>query len=458
MISFLLAGFVSNLWRQKETFPERLQERMQKLKVFYQLWKFRRMAESLNHLQALVTKMQLGVPVRENETEIQSYLDTKRALAKNWPFMWTVKGVRDSKIEVDGDYHCETFSSYSYLDFVRDTEISKAAIATARMYSAGNHAPRAFGGKTQIICDFEEELAEFYGREAAVISSGGYISCMSAVRSVAHAGDLIVADQFAHASLRSGCKLSGAKTCFFKHNNFAHAEEVIKKNKRGARKIIIIAESVDKYGGYLIMDEAHSLGTLGKTGHGIEEYYNMPGAADLIVGSLAKSLASVGGFICGSKDTIEYFEQASQSSLFSAPLSAYHVGGARKALSKIIAHPEKVTALHENAAYLRQKLATAKWSRTTPETMKFQLFGSEDQPVVPVVYRDNPMRVLFITSKLKQAGYLVGAVVAPACPLREPRLRVSAQSTMTKESIDAFVDTLIRISEETQSENDLKFD
>jgi len=175
----------------------------------------------------------------------------------------------------------------------------------------------------------------------------------------------------------------------------------------------------------------------------------MPGAADIVVGSLTKSLSSVGGFIASNKNLIEYYEFHAQGNMFSAPLSAYHAGAALAALKKLEAKPSMVKTLQENARYFRHKLSTAEWNPSTPEHLKYRVYGEEDQAIQPIVFRDDTIRVLHIANNLKKAGYLVGAVVAPACPIREPRLRVTTQSSMTKEQIDKFVETLVKVAEAT---------
>lgn len=121
----------------------------------------------------------------------------------------------------------------------------------------------------------------------------------------------------------------------------------------------------DKYKIMLICDEAHGMGSLGKTGHGIEEFYNMPGACDVICGTFSKSLASVGGYITGKDEVIQYMEFFSQGNMFSAPCSAYHAGAALACIEKIEKHPELVTKLHANATYFRNKLENVSWK---PET------------------------------------------------------------------------------------------
>mmetsp|Transcript_32814 Transcript_32814/g.37212 ORF Transcript_32814/g.37212 Transcript_32814/m.37212 type:complete len:478 (-) Transcript_32814:439-1872(-) len=467
MLSIVLTGQFLNSWRQDSDFSDRMAKKIRKLKLYWNIYKLKKMSESLPHLQTLIAKMQFGLPIRDGESEVQSFLDAKRHFGKDWPYMWSVKNVSDDMVDVDNsEFKCETFSSYAYLDFVRDKEVQEFALATAEEYAPGNHGPRMLGGNTKVLCEFEEALAKFLGKEAVLLASSGYLACMSAIHGIAHKGDLIIADQYSHASLRAGLKLSGAKVRYFKHNNFKHAEDLIQKNKKSARRLFMVIESVysmdgdlgdlpvaralcDKYDMTLIVDEAHGLGVVGATGRGLEEHYHMPGAADIIVGSLTKSMSSVGGYVAAKKDIIEYFEFHSQGNMFSAPLSVYHAAAALASLRKLEKDPSIVQNLQEMAIYFRNKLNTAEWDPSTPEHLKFSVYGVEEQAIQPIVFKDDPMRVMRIATNLKKAGYLVGPVVAPACPLREPRLRVTTQSSMTKEQIDRFVATLVKVAENT---------
>jgi 7-keto-8-aminopelargonate synthetase-like enzyme len=152
----------------------------------------------------------LGLEIEPNETEQKSYLDIKRFFQKTWPFMWDVKNTKDTKILVQNQYLCDTFSSYSYLDLVRDQEVQEFAIDCARAYASGNHGPRMLGGNTQILLECELALSRFVNKERTLTCSSGYLAAMSAVAALAKKGDIIFADQYCHASLRSGFTLSGA--------------------------------------------------------------------------------------------------------------------------------------------------------------------------------------------------------------------------------------------------------
>ena len=270
---------------------------------------------------------------------------------------------------------------------------------------------------------------------------------MSCVAGVARKGDMLLMDKLCHASLKSGAKLSGANIVTFRHNDFKDAENKIKSHKY--KNLIMVIEGVysmdgdignlpeariiaDKYKALLILDEAHSLGAIGKTGRGTEEFYNYKVQADIVCGSFTKSLASVGGYIACSKNYRDFYTFYGQGVVFSAPLSAYHAGAADKALEIIENHPELVTKLQENSTYLRDKFRENKFD-----------IGDSCTCVVPVIFRDT-IQCLAMHRWLLNNGYFTSLVMAPACSLTAPRYRITASSSMNKEEMDRIVDIFLK--------------
>jgi len=200
------------------------------------------------------------------------------------------------------------------------------------------------------------------------------------------------------------------------------------------------------YGAKIIIDEAHGLGVLGKTGRGLEEYYNMPGAAHLIMGTFSKSISSVGGFITGSKETIEFSDFHSPGSVFSAPLPAYCAGAAIKAFQLIEEEPWRIVKANENSKYLRQCLMSGlgQWPKDYPEEDKYELEGDEATTVIPIIFLCDTDRTMRIASRLKTDGFMVSAVSFPACPLRRPRFRITATTAYDRPMIESFVRCLVK--------------
>jgi len=440
----------------------------EKMRFGVEALRLKRMAKSMNHFQVLLGKLALGLPIEEKESEQKSYLDLKRSMGPKWPFMWTMNSVRSRDEVIVNDLPCRVYSSYAYLDFVRDDRVQEAAITAARQYASGNHGPRMLGGNTLILRELEKKLATWLGRDDALCLSAGYLACASAIAGLLRKGDVIFADAYAHASLRAGIKLSGVKTFFFRHNDFDACKKLVEKNRHKYRNAWVIIESVysmdgdignlpvarklcDEHQMKIILDEAHGLGVLGEGGRGAEEHFGCPGAADVIVGTFSKSFSSVGGYIVSDRNTVEFLDFHAPGNVFSAPLSAYHAGAALKALELMQTEQCRLDSLKENMRYLRRALETGNghWREDYPQELKYVLEGDASTCVMPLVLPDDPIRVLSLAERMRQKGFAMAAVCAPACPVRRPRFRITATSAYSKQDMDEFVEALVKSTMET---------
>jgi 8-amino-7-oxononanoate synthase len=442
-----------------------LEKKLQKYKWFRKFRfmmtfrKFRQMSKSINQTQVYLAKYLLGIPIEDGETEVKSFNDVQNSMGSNWPFMVPVKDTKDAKVTVKGK-RVECVSSYSYLDLARDERVQEAAIEAAKHYSTGNHGPRMLCGNLEILETLEQRIAKFYRRESALVFSSGYLACMSAIAGVARKGDLLLMDKLTHASLKAGAKLSSAKIVYFKHNDFKDAERQIKNHKW--ERVIMVIEGVysmdgdvglldkaralcDKYQATLILDEAHSLGAIGKTGHGTEEVYDWKYKADIICGTFTKSIASVGGFITCGKALRDFYTFYAPGLVFSAPLSAYHCGAADKSFEIIEQEPERVEKLQKNAEYLRNKFVEKGFN-----------IGHSITCVIPVTFRDTVQCLKMHEYLLNKKALFTATVMAPACPVTAPRFRITAHSHMTKEEMDYIVESFIEASQAITENPELK--
>lgn len=432
-------------------------------------------AQSMNHWMVMLGKKALGIEIRDGESEMDSYLDIRSHIGDKWPYMWEVDNVKSrDAVNVQG-VDCKIFSSYGYLDLLRDESVQEAAIAAARTYATGNHGPRMLGGNTKILRELEQKFAKWLGREDSLLCSAGYLACMSAGVALCRKGQIVLADDRCHASLRAGLKMCGAKVIFFKHNDFADAEALAKKHLRtvaapGAERTRgwVMIESVysmdgdvgdlpaaaklaRKWGLKIICDEAHGLGVLGKTGRGLEEHYGLPlgSEVDVVVGTFSKSFSSVGGFIVTDSRTVKFLDFYAPGNVFSAPLSAYHAGGVLRALEIIESSPQLIAKVQKNSKELRRLLESVQWPVGTAETLKFELEGDGATCVLPIVFPNDPIRMMTIADKMRRKGIQLAAVCAPACPVRRPRFRLTATSAYTQEDMEMFVAKLVETCLET---------
>ncbi|OII77640.1 8-amino-7-oxononanoate synthase protein [Cryptosporidium andersoni] len=423
-------------------------------------------SQSRRHYFYLLEKKFLKLEIRKGETEKESYVDIKKHLQRKgvWPYMQEVSQPRSDKVLCEG-YEATPMSSYSYLDLVYDERVQKKAIEAAQQYSTGSHGPRMLGGNTPLLRELEKAVGEFFGREDSLIVATGYMACMGAVCAIYKKGDVFFGDDRLHASIRAGFKVSGAKVYFFKHNNMAHLEQLVKQYRRKYRDAWIFIESVysmdgdiaplpdvrsiaDKYDMKICIDEAHGMGVLGKMGRGLEEHFNMPGAADVIVGTFSKSAAGVGGYITSNKLFVDFLDFHTPGNTFSAALPAYCAGGVLESLRIISSEPERVEKCRKNSLYLRNliKSGGGYWPADYPEDKKYTVEGDDCTSVIAVVFKDDILRVIDVAHEMLKRGWLLSCVAFPACPLRFPRFRVTARAGYTQQLMDNFVKDLVECS------------
>ncbi|CDJ65144.1 serine palmitoyltransferase, putative [Eimeria necatrix] len=425
----------------------------------------RRFAEGTRHLFYMAQKIKLGIEVRPGESEVVTYVEAKKALKADnrWPFMVEIANVKADRVLCAGNKEAYPMSSYSYLDFIREPQVQEAAIAAAREWSTGSHGARMLGGNSTILRELERRVAAYYGRDDALLCATGFLATMSAVAAVAKKGDLIIADSRAHASLRTGMSICGARHLFFKHNNYGHLLRLLQRERPKHKSCWLVIESVYSMEGdiaelpvlrtlannhncKILCDEAHGLGVLGATGRGLEEHFNMPGACEVLCGTFSKSIGGVGGFITCKRPLIDFLDFHAPGSVFSASLTAYSAGGALKAFELMTGEQQwRISKAQENAKYLRALIESGdgRWPADYPQELKYEVEGMDCTTVIPVVFPNSPQRMFRITTALLDRGFYCAAAAFPACPLLRPRIRVTATAAYTKELMHEFVRALV---------------
>lgn len=398
----------------------------------------------------------------KSQRSYETYLQFKLAKFKSWPFMCCVEDVRDSQQNLSYQLQpsqCSpvtVMSSYSYLGLHADTSVQDSARQAAAKYSTGSHGPRMLHGNNRQLERTERTVARFFDREAALLASSGYMACMGAMVALVGSRDLVLADKKIHDCLNAGLKLSGCAVRKFRHNDFCHARRLLNQFRRQCRrpqKVWVVIESVysmegsigdlpaaknlcDLIGAKLIIDEAHGLGTLGVAGRGLEEHYDMRGCADVIVGTFSKSCSTVGGFICGSRETISACEFNSPSNVFTAGLSAYHAAAAEASLTAIDTNPKILSRFAENQQFLRNKL------KLDLASTSFRVGGHPCAPVIPVFMDVDFDRALIAHDMMVNAGFALAVVMPPAVAADSIMFRITATAWYDHETILRFVDTL----------------
>jgi 8-amino-7-oxononanoate synthase len=363
--------------------------------------------------------------------------------ANRYFYLQATTGPVNNRVTMADGREMIMLASYSYLGLIGHPRIDAAAIAAVEKYGSGAGGVRLLTGTSDLHEALEARIASFSKREDACVYSSGYVTNVAIITGLTGPGDLILMDKLDHASIVDGALLSGAKWRTYRHNDMDHLEKLLRKARTDddGNTILVVADSVfsmdgdvmdlpatrdlcDRYGARLMVDEAHSIGSLGATGHGIEEHFDMVGSIDLKMGTLSKSIPSVGGYLAAGHDLIDYQKHMSRPFIFSAALPPAQAAAALEAFNVIEDEPERVTALHRVQERYSAGLAAQGWDTMESTTC-----------VVPVLIGDEAL-TLDLTRMMFDRGVFVCPIVHPAVPKGSDRLRTCLMSTHTDADID----------------------
>lgn len=339
------------------------------------------------------------------------------------------------------------FASYNYLGLSYRVEVKAAIKEAAERYGGGSSGSPILSGTTDLHRRFADEVAEFKGQEAALIFPTGYSANVGTIAGLMRSGDLIVADQFAHASIVDGMILSKAKSRFFRHNR---ADDLDRKLSGFDGKKLVVVEGVysmdgdtpplaelvevcRKHGARLMIDEAHSAFVFGDTGKGVAEAQGLDDEIDIHLGTFSKSLGGQGGYIAGSRQLINYVRGFSRSRFFSCALSPVVVAGLRKALEIAREEPELRTTLWSNVAYMQKLLGDA----GVP-------IGDSTSHVIPIMVRDDA-RIFAMGEEIFREGVFINPVKYPAVGKNKSRFRMSISAAHTREDLEEGAAIIVRV-------------
>lgn len=344
------------------------------------------------------------------------------------------------------------YASYSYLGLVGHPRINKAAQEAVARYGSGTHGVRSLAGSLDLHRELEETIADFKHAEAAITYTSGYVTNLTVVSALVGRGDYVFSDKLNHASIVDGCLMSGANFRRFRHNDMDDLERRLKQAPAEAAKLVIAdavfsmdGDIIDlprmsalcrQYNAWLMIDEAHSTGVLGATGRGIEEHFDMYGAIDIKMGTLSKTIPSVGGYVAGSKDLIEYLRHASRAYIFSAALPPAQAAAAMESFKVILDEPWRVEKLRANAAQFISGLQAAGFDTMLTETA-----------IVPVLCGEDD-RAYELTRAAQEKDIFVLPVVSPAVPVGLARLRATVTAAHEPDEIDYAIEVLAKAGKE----------
>jgi len=378
---------------------------------------------------------------------ISAFLERREALqeANRYFYLQPTTGPVNHRVTMADGRDMVMLASYSYLGLIGHPRIDAATKAAVDEYGSGAGGVRLLTGTSDLHERLEARIASFSGREDACVYSSGYVTNIAIITGLTGPGDLILMDKLDHASIVDGALLSGAKWKTYRHNDMAHLEKLLASAAGEYNTILVVADSVfsmdgdvmdlpatvdlcRRYGARLMVDEAHSVGSLGATGHGIEEHFDMPGVIDLKMGTLSKSIPSIGGYLAGTRDLVDYQRHMSRPFIFSAALPPAQTAAAMEAFNVIEDEPERVTELHRITAIYSKGLKAQGWDTMDSTTC-----------VVPVLVGDEA-KTMDLTRMLFDQGVFVCPIVHPAVPRGMDRLRTCLMATHTEEDIAQVLD------------------
>ena len=340
------------------------------------------------------------------------------------------------------------FASYSYLGLLGHPRINAAARKAVDDFGTGTHGVRTLAGTLTLHQELEETIAEFKETEEAVTFSSGYATNLSVISTLVGRHDYVFSDKLNHASIVDGCLLSGAKFVRFRHNEIDDLEARLKAAPASAAKLVVadavfsmdgdiidlphVAEVCRRHQAWLMIDEAHSVGVLGVTGRGIEEHFGTPGVIDIKMGTLSKTIPSVGGYVAGSADLIRYLRHTARAYIFSAALPPAQAAAAREAFQVILDEPWRVEALKANAAQFLSGLKARGMNTLQSETA-----------IVPVLCGTDDA-AFRMTREAQLEDVFALPVVSPAVPEGLARLRATVTAAHTTDEIERAMDVFAR--------------
>lgn len=367
-----------------------------------------------------------------------------------YPYFKPISEAEGTVVVIEGQQRI-MMGSNNYLGLTHHPMVLEAAKEALDRYGAGCTGSRFLNGTLDLHGELETALAEFFGKEAALVFSTGYGANLGLISGLVSRGDVVLVDKLDHASIVDGAKMSFGETQRFNHGDLKQLELLLSRNQ--GRGILVIVDGVfsmegeiadvpgllkltQRYGAALAIDDAHSIGVLGPRGDGTAAHFGVADEVEIIVGTFSKSLASIGGFVAASDSVIHYLKHHSRPLIFTAALPPSNTAGVIAALQILRAEPERRERLWENTRRFQEGC----------RSLGFDI-GATTTPIVPILIGSLERTFLF-WRKLYDGGVFTNPVVPPAVPPDECRLRASLMATHTADQIDETLETLGRLGKE----------
>ena len=365
-----------------------------------------------------------------------------------YPYFREITGKQGTEVEMGG-HKVLMFGSNAYTGLVGDPRVEAAAKAAIDQYGTGCAGSRFLNGTLDIHVKLEKELAAFEHKDDALCFSTGFTVNSGVLSVVCGREDYIICDDRNHASIVDGRRLSFATCLKYKHNDMEDLEKQLQKCKPESIKLIVvdgvfsmegdwanlpgIVRLKKKYNASIFVDEAHGLGVFGKEGRGVCDHFGVTDDVDLIMGTFSKSLASIGGFIAGDADTINYLRHTCRTYIFSASNTPSATAAAMEALHIIRTEPERIEKLWDVTKYALKRFSEEGFE-----------IGDTESPIIPLYVRDVE-KTFLVTALAFNAGVFINPVIPPACAPQDTLVRFALMATHTKEQVERGVQILKKI-------------
>lgn len=368
-----------------------------------------------------------------------------------YPYFKPISKAEDTVVVIEGKERV-MMGSNNYLGLTQHPRVLEAARNALERYGSGCTGSRFLNGTLDLHELLEARLAEFFGKEAALVFSTGYQANLGLISGLVGRGDVVLIDKLDHASIVDGAKMSYGDTQRFGHGDLKQLELLLQRYQDRGTLVIVdgvysmegdiadvpaLHKLTQRYGAALAVDDAHSVGVLGPKGDGTAAHFGLAQEVELIVGTFSKSLASIGGFVAGSESVIHFLKHHSRPLIFTAALPPANTAGVLAALDVLIAEPERRTRLWENTRRFQDGC----------RSLGFDI-GHTQTPIVPVLIGSLEDTFMF-WRRLYDAGVFTNPVVPPAVPPDECRLRTSLMATHTTDQIDAALEIFGRLGKES---------
>ena len=346
-------------------------------------------------------------------------------------------------------------ASNNYLGLCTHPKLREAALDATRKYGVGSGAVRTIAGTMKLHMELEEKIARFKGVEACVVFQSGFTANAGAVSSFLGKDDYIISDELNHASIIDGCRLSRARILVFRHKDVAHAEEQLASVANRPGKKLLITDGVfsmdgdigplpglcaaaEKYGAIMMVDDAHASGVLGRNGRGTIDHFGVHGRVDIQVGTLSKAIGALGGYVCGTRDFIEYLYHRARPFLFSTSHPPAVAATCIAAFDVLENEPELIERLWSNTRFFKKELGLLGFNiggQTTP---------ASETPITPIIIGDGRATMDF-SKAIFEEGVMGTGIAFPTVPEGKARVRTIVTATHTEAQLTQALEVLARV-------------